>query len=158
MTTPVLIAHRGLIDGPNPEMENRPDVISATLDAGYDAEVDVWYMDAEDEWWLGHDRPTYRVEWQFIIQQPGLWVHCKNLDALFWLQQSTVNSFWHDTDAFTLTSKGFIWTYPGNRLTRMSVCVQPEWDENWRTNVKQIEAYGICSKYVREIQAIRSAS
>ena len=38
-----LIAHRGNIDGPNPERENSPEYIEEALKAGYDVEVDVWY-------------------------------------------------------------------------------------------------------------------
>ena len=36
-----LIAHRGNINGPNPEMENNPEYILNTLSLGYDCEIDV---------------------------------------------------------------------------------------------------------------------
>ena len=29
----------------------------------------------------------------------------------------TFNYFWHQNDKFTLTSKGYIWTFPGNKYS-----------------------------------------
>ena len=40
-----LIAHRGNINGPNPEKENHPDYINTAIKSGYDVEVDVWFID-----------------------------------------------------------------------------------------------------------------
>ena len=37
----ILIAHRGNIDGPNPEMENNPQYIDKAIDSGYNVEIDV---------------------------------------------------------------------------------------------------------------------
>jgi hypothetical protein len=152
----VYIAHRGLFAGPDPERENHPEQIVAALAAGWDVEVDVWRLDAA--WWLGHDAPTYQVPRQFL-NRTGLWLHCKNLDAL--VRAGSVRAagkpqyFWHQTDAFTLTSNGLIWTYPGQPLTPHSIWVQPEWDVDWRLHVKGVDCVGICSKHVREISQIR---
>ena len=36
----ILISHRGNINGPNIDKENKPSYISAAIDKGYDCEVD----------------------------------------------------------------------------------------------------------------------
>jgi hypothetical protein len=110
------IAHRGLFDGPNKQLENRPEQIKLALSKGFDVEVDVWWH--KNNWMLGHDEPQYIVSEQFIGQQ-GLWIHCKNLDALYKLSICSIKYvyFWHQKDDFTITSNGIIWTYPGQHLT-----------------------------------------
>ena len=80
---------------------------------GYDAEIDVRYIDKK--WWLGHDKPLYEVPYSFILKK-GLWIHCKNIEALYELSQrqhdSTYpNFFWHQEDDYCLTSHGYVWTH-----------------------------------------------
>lgn len=144
----ILIAHRGLFDGPNKEKENSPEQIELALSKGYDCEIDVWFQN--NEWWLGHDGPQYKVDADFISKQ-GLWIHCKNLDALYELSSSPIqfNYFWHQDDDFTLTSTQYIWTYPGKLLTRNSIAVQPErtkelWE--WTKSCSNSIA-GVCTKF-----------
>jgi len=139
-----LIAHRGLIYGPNGQLENNPSQIESVLKQGFDVEVDVWYQ--QGQWFLGHDRPTYMVDFDFL-KQPGLWIHAKNLDALYALGSTILNYFWHQKDDFTLTSEGFIWTYPNMPLTAHSICVMPEWEDIEFKNLPEY-CYGICSDYV----------
>ena len=78
----IKIAHRGLIDGPNKEIENHPDTIQKSLEKGYDAEIDLWVID--DKLYLGHDEAQYNTTEEFINTK-GLWIHAKNLEALQWL-------------------------------------------------------------------------
>ena len=61
----ILIAHRGNIKGPQKELENSPEYLLDALGKGYHAEVDVWLI--EDEFFLGHDEPRYRVNSEFLI-------------------------------------------------------------------------------------------
>lgn len=149
----ILIAHRGLFDGPNKEKENSPEQIELALSKGYDAEIDVWFQ--KDGWWLGHDGPQYKVDADFIGKQ-GLWIHCKNLDALYELSSTPIrfNYFWHQEDDFTLTSKNYIWTYPGKSYTPKSVIVMPEWKtelENF-DSLRVYNCHGICSDYVGKLK------
>lgn len=141
-----MIAHRGLLNGPDDKLENQPENINLTLSKGFDCEIDVWKI--KNEWFLGHDGPTYKVEEWFLYRE-GLWLHCKNLDALYELTGSPLNYFWHQEDDFTLTSKHYIWTYPGKHLTNKSIAVQPEarldWWQ-WTKDCKNIA--GVCTKYV----------
>jgi hypothetical protein len=144
-----LIAHRGLIEGPNKSLENNPSQITLALKAGFDCEVDLWVI--HSELWLGHDGPQYLVNEKFITQF-GLWVHAKNLAALRWLRDTDCNYFWHEEDKFTLTSHKWIWTYPGNELTSMSVMVMPETIDKTLNNTKNVLCYAICSDYVSQIK------
>ena len=52
-----LIAHRGLTNGPDVNLENRPQQIELALSKDYHCEVDVWFVD--NTWFLGHDFPLY---------------------------------------------------------------------------------------------------
>jgi hypothetical protein len=146
------IAHRGLIYGPNEHLENLPDNVANTLNSGFEAEIDVWKVN--DAWFLGHDKPQHLVSENFLSQW-GLWIHCKNIEALRDIHSvSLYHYFWHQEDDFTLTSMGCIWTYPRKAITVRSVLVQPEWDNDWREQIKFVKCAGICSKYISEIKSI----
>jgi len=146
------IAHRALFEGPDLSRENHPDQIRLALSKGWDCEIDLWLIEGQP--WLGHDAPTYKVTHDFIMGY-GLWIHCKNLDALYSLAGGPLHYFWHDRDDYTLTSHNIIWTYPRQPLTEKSIWVQPEWDTDWRDQVATPVCLGICSKHVREIKTIR---
>ena len=79
------------------------------------------------------------------------WIHCKNLDALTFFNKfgEIYNYFWHQNDKFTLTSKGYIWTYPGETLSFKSICVMPELNMNHTelTNLKNLKVQGICTDF-----------
>src|SRR5574338_177322 len=113
----ILIAHRGNMDGPNPEKENHPDYIMAAVKAGFDVEIDVWFIDGK--FILGHDKPQYEIEEKFL-HNGSFWQHAKNVEALDELVEmdlfADVNCFYHNTDDCVLTSHGFLWTYPGKKI------------------------------------------
>jgi hypothetical protein len=147
-----LIAHRGLTAGPDTNLENLPEQILLSLQSGYDCEIDVRYIDGN--WMLGHDNPDYKVPFEFL-EQPGLWIHAKNIEALYQLGKTHLVYFWHQEDDFTLTSNQFIWTYPGRILTDNSIMVLPERNN---TNFENIDfnCYAICSDYVDKLKKIYS--
>lgn len=145
-----LISHRGNLNGPNPEQENHPDYIWEAIRAGYDVEIDVWYV--EDKFKLGHDNPQYDFPFDLVSNHASkMWIHCKNIEAL---QQfikidnngSYFNYFWHEEDTVTLTSKNYIWAYPSNKPISNSIAVMPEWYSE-ESNVS--ECYGVCSDYIK---------
>lgn len=150
-----LIAHRGLYNGPDKTLENRPEQIIESLDLGYDAEVDFWVV--KNRFFLGHDLPQYEVSKEFL-EQPELWIHAKNLDALYWLSKTDLNYFWHQNDDRVITSKGYIWTYPDNALTDRSIRLMPEWKDPDLKTIKDFACYAICSDYVEKIRFILSPS
>lgn len=117
------IAHRGNTKGLNPKCENHPDYIQLALDSGFDVEIDLRILD--QELYLGHDEPTYKIDPQWILQRHlNLWIHCKNLSALAWcLNQHIAHAFFHDRDDYTLTTCGKIWTYPGKPVTDQCILV-----------------------------------
>ena len=108
----ILISHRGNIDGPNPESENKPSYILNAINHGYEIEVDFWF--SNNKFYLGHDEPQYDIPIEWLESNyRKLWIHCKNVDALNKLHELDrggfyLNYFWHENDKVTLTSKGFI--------------------------------------------------
>lgn len=137
-----LIAHRGNINEPNPQKENHPDYISEAVQLGYDVEIDVWLID--NKWYLGHDNPQYEIKYTFLLDF-RFWLHAKNGDAFNELVNNDyVNTFWHTTEDWILTSKKYIWTYPNKKLFANSICVLPEL--GFIGNIK--ECHGICSDYI----------
>jgi hypothetical protein len=151
-----LISHRGNINGPDPLNENNPDYIEAAISMGFDVEVDIRHNDSNDTFYLGHDHSQYPVNWIWLAKNMNhLWIHCKNIEALYKFTHYTsgYNYFWHQEDNFTLTSKNYIWTYPGYPFTSKSVIVMPEWcvsiDELKKLNT--YDCYAICSDYVENL-------
>jgi hypothetical protein len=148
-----IIAHRGLLDGPNKELENRPDQIEKAIAEGFDVEVDVWHIGSK--LWSGHDAPTYELPWKFLDKKE-LWIHCKDFSTLEHMVKQwgmRPHYFWHQKDDFTLTSNGHIWTYPGRALSEDSVCVLPETylDLDYYIFTDK-ECAGVCTDYPRKIK------
>jgi len=153
----LIIAHRGLTDGPDTVLQNSPNQVQKALDLGYDVEIDGWYIDGQ--YFLGHDAPQYPVDWHWLSKS-NLWIHCKNLPAFFDMRSRTVihNYFWHESDAVVLTSRGKIWTYFGKPETENpeSICVMPEQSYNWeeiKIIVNSNKWMGVCTDYPRKIEA-----
>lgn len=156
----ILIAHRGNLSGPIPERENSPDYIDEAIARKYYVEVDVWGMNGE--LWLGHDRPTYKVDAQFFYERgTKLFSHCKNTDAISLLASLSwgdIHYFYHKTDDYTFTSNGWVWCFPGKvPPTRNSIIVLPE----LYMRVQQIMEYainyrvmGICSDYICHLENV----
>ena len=151
-----LIAHRGNLNGPKPLEENNPEYIEIAISKGFDVEIDIRYDTFDNQFYLGHDNSQYVVTAYWLAQHmQKLWIHCKNIDALHHFATKTggYNYFWHQNDDFTLTSKNYIWTYPGKPYTSMSVIVMPEWNKNPNhlKELKVYNCYAICSDYVENL-------
>jgi len=139
----ILISHRGNVSGKIVELENRPDYLNLCLDRGFDVETDIRLV--ENELLLGHDHPIHKVELSWLYERKNkMWLHCKNLEAFEFFREKDFNIFWHDIDDYTLTSKGFIWAYPGKKLSKGSIAVLPE---QW-TEEKSLNCLGICSDFI----------
>ena len=132
-------------------MENSPSYIMAAVDSGFDVEVDVWKVD--DLIYLGHDQPQYLIDLSFLNNE-RFWCHCKNIDALHYLLEEGIRCFFHSTDDVTLTSDGYIWTYPGKKITKKSICVLPE--KSYHNTIDL--AAGICSDYVNNLEIIKNVN
>jgi len=111
---------------------------------GYDVEIDVHLI--EGIFYLGHDSPEYEITLQWLNDRSTkLWVHCKNLECIEYLNKngSNLNYFWHQEDSVTLTSKNYIWAYPGKQPIENSISVLPE---IYQDNVSVCA--GICSDFI----------
>ena len=138
----IIIAHRGLIAGPNKGLENTPTQIDLAISMELGVEIDLWYVDKQ--YYLGHDEPQYEIDLDWLYKRENnLWIHCKNIDALLKMKKSFLHYFWHENDTVTLTSKGFIWAYPGKQPIKNSIAVLPEIN-----NDPVEECFGICTDYV----------
>jgi len=138
-----LISHRGNLNGPNPSRENRLDYIQEALDMGYDVEIDVWISDTSI--YLGHDLPETKVPLEWLLERSEkLWIHCKNIAAMVYLKEyGELNVFWHEADKITLTSRSFIWAFPGMQPINKSIAVLPEMYDEPVDN-----CCGVCSDYI----------
>ena len=136
----ILISHRGNIQGKSPGLENMPEYINDTLNKGYHVEIDVWYKNG---FYLGHDNPQYNVKPNFLAQDK-IWCHAKNIEAIIEMSKyPKIHYFWHQEDDITLTSKGYIWAYPGKQPIKDSIAVMPE-----LYNDSLDKCIGICSDYI----------
>lgn len=144
-----IIAHRGLVDGPNMTLENNPGHILNTLNSGFDCEIDLWKV--QESLYLGHDSPVYKIDVDFLYNQ-GLWIHAKNIEAFqFLTSQFSLNYFWHQEDNYTLTSNGCIWAYPGQPVTEQCVAVLPERLDPSLDNLPR-HVYAICTDFCHIVQ------
>jgi len=137
----LVISHRGNICGINVNTENNPRHISELLNANIPVEIDVWLT--ADGVYLGHDIPTYKVTLDYL-KNTRLWCHAKNINALELMLAYDINCFWHQSDDFTITSKGVIWTYPGKPVCKNSIIVDTAKD--WRD--KRYSCLGVCVDYI----------
>lgn len=148
----IYISHRGNIDGPNKALENTQDYIVAAIDRGYDVEVDVWYLNDSNEFFLGHDNPEHIVDYRFLKEyKDNLWIHCKNADAFRMLLPTSLNVFVHDVDMYAITSKSFVWAFPDNPpVSLTTVCVLPEYKKNLEdVSIEYVSKFwGVCSDYI----------
>jgi hypothetical protein len=140
-----IICHRGNTFGPDPENENKPEVIDYCIREGHDIEIDLWVHN--NDLYLGHDEPTYFVPMDYLVSmKTRLWIHCKNIEALEFFNKfkSDINYFWHEHDTVTLTSKNYTWAYPGKQPIKNSIAVMPEIHKE---DINQ--CIGICSDYIK---------
>ena len=141
---------QGNLNGPNPNEENKPEYIDEAL-FYCDVEVDLW-KEGEDLY-LGHDYPQYKIDFSFLKDRiHKLWIHAKNPGALEFLnncstrgEQLPFNYFFHTDEDYVLTSKNYIWVYPGKKLLKNSICVMPE-REIGEGDIR--ECSGVCTDFV----------
>ena len=138
-----LISHRGNINGKIIEAENRPDYIDDTIRLGYDVEIDLWVVDGKI--YLGHDSFQYEINDEWLNERiDKLWIHCKNVESLNWIKNTSLHYFWHENDTLTLTSKNYIWVYPGKQPIVGSIAVMPE-----VFNDDVSSCLGVCSDFIQ---------
>jgi hypothetical protein len=126
--------------------ENTIPYIVQAIERGVDVEIDVWATN--NKLMLGHDAPEHDVDYDFLrYYSDRLWIHCKNIDALSYMNGTPLHYFWHQEDTYTLTSRGYIWCYPGVPTTEKCIIVLK--DDDVRSDSNYL---GICSDYVLSIK------
>lgn len=141
-----LISHRGNTNGKLEHYENEPTYIDLAISKSYDVEVDIWCDNGI--LWLGHDKPQYGGVNNFITERiDKLWLHCKNIESFIYFNENqyNFNYFWHEKDTLTLTSKGYIWVYPGKQPVKNSISVLPEINNDDTTH-----SIGVCSDFIEK--------
>ncbi len=138
----ILISHRGNLNGKNTSKENHPDYIDLAISAGFDVEIDLWIHG--DQIFLGHDSPEIEIDRSWLNERAKkLWIHAKNTRALEFLSKTDLHYFVHDLDFATITSKGYIWVFPGKQPIEKSIAVLPELYDD---PISQCS--GVCSDYI----------
>jgi len=138
----ILISHRGNVNGKNVDKENTIEYIENCISLGFEVEIDVWVID--NKIFLGHDEPNDIVSIDWLQKFKNvLWIHCKNTESVVFFKETEFHFFWHEEDTLTLTSKGFLWVYPGKQPISKSIAVMPELHND---NIN--ECIGVCSDYI----------
>jgi hypothetical protein len=140
----IYIVHRGLLNGPS-EWENAPWVLEEAIAECGNAECDLWLTE-DGKFALGHDAPKHIINEKWLWEnQVGLWIHCKNIPALEFFNREGIfyHYFWHEEDTVTLTSKNYIWAYPGKQPIAGSIAVLPE---RFDDDISVCD--GVCTDYV----------
>lgn len=135
-----IISHRGNLQGTTLDKENNPEWIDV-VSKNFDVEIDVRLVG--ETFLLGHDEPKYPVssEW---LKNERFWCHAKDiktLDAL--LDIKVKHCFFHDTDDCTLTSSGYIWTFPNRPTCKRTVIVDLQFLGKYK------DCFGVCTDYVK---------
>ena len=141
------ICHRGNLYGPVKELENNFGVLIQRSIQGFHTEVDVWYH--ENNLWLGHDKPEYKITLDWLASSKRRLIHAKDgITFAYLLQESgklalDLHVFYHTEEDYVLTNKGLVICYPGQPLLQGSLCMMPE-----RANYSEADfqtCFSICS-------------
>lgn len=141
-----LISHRGNLTGKQPERENTVDYINQALAQGYMCEVDIFSY--HGKLYLGHDDAQTETTVAYL-QQPGIIAHAKNLEALAEMLQTAIHCFYHHDDNYTLTSRNWIWAFPGKPGTLVHPCIAVL-PENYSIDITNFD--GVCSDFIANYQ------
>lgn len=147
----LFIAHRGNLNGPDPELENTPEYIRNALDEGFNVEIDIWYD--KKEFWLGHDKPFIKlpVELSHIKQ---LWYHAKDICTYYYLIAARFNNvFFHENDQMAVTNNNFMWIHPNyeDEIDKFQLSQRGVMIQVLPKNIKDM-VKGYCSDNIAEIR------
>jgi len=143
------ICHRGNLHGSRKELENNFGILIQREIQGQYVEVDVWYID--QGLWIGHDKPDYKITFDWLASSKRRLLHAKDGATFSYLMSESgkrgldLHIFYHTEEDYVLTSKGLILGYPGKPILPGSLCMMPE-----RAKYSQEElekAFWICSDF-----------
>jgi hypothetical protein len=141
------VCHRGNLAGPMKSFENNFGILIQRTLQEYHVEVDVWYN--ENNLWLGHDKPEYKVSLEWLASCKRRLIHAKDGKTFEHLlleagkRALDLHIFYHTEEDYVLTNKGLVICYPGKPLLEGSLCMMPE-----RANYKREEiekCFSVCT-------------
>lgn len=142
----MLIAHRGNMHGPCPKWENSLWYIEGAIEAGFQVEIDIRYVNGQ--FYSGHDIPKYKLPMSVLkLLRPFAWFHLKDgfTATIFAEMFPNFAYFYQDEDCVTVTSTGYIWCNSSNNLfSSRSIILQPEPQKNRKIKM----CAGICSDFI----------
>jgi len=146
-----IISHRGNINGPIPKKENRPSYIDSAIQLGYEVEIDLRVIN--NEFWLGHDEPQYKIELLWMrLRKEKLWFHCKDMESALMLASldDDFKYFCHSSEPYVCTSHKYLWIHD---LTSgiNDKCIIPLLSKDDIMNYKNNKPYAICTDFVNTI-------
>ena len=146
------IAHRGNTVGPQPSFENKIHYIQEARDQGYQVEIDLQLVSGV--LYLGHDDPQERFPLAWA-ESDDFFCHAKTPEAFGVLLKLGANTFYHENDPVTLTSRQLIWCFPGvhpvdPHAIWLSLQDIPVPDTALMSNI-----YGICGDYASVVDQAR---
>ena len=118
------------MNGPVKELENNFGVLIQRAIQGHSVEVDVWYH--EGHLWLGHDKPDYKITFEWLVSNKRRLIHAKDGKTFEYLlleagkRAIDIHVFYHTEEDYVLTNKGLVICYPGKPLLQGSLCMMPE--------------------------------
>ena len=150
-----IIAHRGLLKGPNQNRDNNFNDIKECFDRGFDVEMDIRYDEKFDMFNIGHDKTNFQGSLHSLFEHKDkLWIHTKDIKTFEYLRENDkkneLNYFYHTNEDFVLTSQGHIWAYPG-KFVKNSVWLFPERELdklNYDMIINKLSNHiGVCTDY-----------
>jgi hypothetical protein len=148
--TPLRICHRGLLAGPNPALENNPAILELNFNYKLTSECDVWFTD--DKFFLGHDNPTFAIDWTWIIERKDyLLLHAKTAETFVEMKRRNdaeglgLDIFYHTDEDIILTTGGKCIVYPGQPVLENCMSMMPEREPD----IDRSNAAQICSDFER---------
>ena len=148
----IFISHRGNLDGLNYKRENSLSYIDEAIEKSYDVEVDLRMKSGR--LFLGHDEAQYEVDKVWLAKRnKNLWIHVKDFDSLVWISKNEhdLRYFCHESDRYTLTSNGYIWSHDlQNKMT--DKCIVPLLSKEQVGSYDQRDFYAVCSDFIYECE------
>ena len=140
------IANRGNTHGKNCMVENTPEYIIEAISKGFDCKIDIWYIG--EIFYLGNDSPHTMISLQFLTEYKNqLWIQCRNIDALYYMNYTDFHYFYHEKDLYNLTSKHYILGNLNSSMNNNIIYMMPEWFNN--LDIRDLfNCKGICSDNV----------
>ena len=152
-----LIAHRGLLRGPSKEKENNLELLKNNI-INYPFminEVDIWI---DKKIYLGHEESNHFIDPDFLIENSkNLILHIKHINSnniysskYLDLLHNNCHFYSHDTDDFTVTNRGWIWSHPRLGVVPNTICVMPEtfisiYSDEFSSKLKLLS--GVCTDF-----------